>query len=78
MTQRNHSSDKKTGGLCITLYIQHKRYAKRKINRKPGKSTEKYFSADNKSTMNFQESPETLYQLTSLFENPKKINIDQL
>ena len=42
------------------------------------KSTVKSFSADKKSTMNFHKTPETRYQLTSLSQNPKKINIDQL
>jgi len=42
------------------------------------KSTEKFSAVDNKSTMNFQKSPQTRYQLASLFKNPKKINIDQL
>ena len=42
------------------------------------KSTENIFSADNKSTMNFPKSATTRDQLTSLFKNPKKINIDQL
>ena len=42
------------------------------------KSTENIFSADSKSTMNFQKSPETRYQLTLLFKNPKNINIVQL
>jgi len=42
------------------------------------KSTEKSFSVDNKSTMNLHRSTETRYQLISLSEKHKKINIDQL
>ena len=42
------------------------------------KSTENIFSVENKSTINYQESTETRYQLTSLSKKLKKINIDQL
>ena len=50
----------------------------RKSRFRPSKSTENFFSADNKSTMNFQKTSRTRYQPISLFQNPKKINIDQL
>ena len=42
------------------------------------KSTENFFSVDNRSTINFHKTSQTRHQLISLLKNHKKINIDQL